>query len=67
MKKPELVDDWRQCLRWYSTQSHLLLVNVGIIWAMIPEDMRASVPPSYLGAAAVVLGVAGVAGRLVKQ
>ena len=67
MKKPQLVDDWREFLGWYSTWSHLLVVNAGLVWVMVPEDMRASVPPSYLGAAAVFLGVAGVVGRMVKQ
>lgn len=63
----KMVSDWRSFLRWYSTWANAALVSVGATWLMVPEDMRAAVPPEWLAAAAVVLAVGGSVGRIIKQ
>lgn len=67
MKKIRLVEDWKKAWRWFSVQAFLLLGAAGPVWAMIPADWRAAVPSAWLGIAAAVLAVIGIAGRVIDQ
>jgi protein-S-isoprenylcysteine O-methyltransferase Ste14 len=66
-KNMRLVDDWRRCWRWFSTQAMVLAGALQGAWLFIPEDMKASIPPSIVQWVTVGLLALGVAGRLVKQ
>lgn len=67
MKKPTLIDDWKQSWKWFSTQAMALAVSIQGAWMFIPEDMKESVPKDLIGYVTVALLVLGVVGRLVKQ
>lgn len=67
MKKPKLVDDWKQSWKWFSTQAMALGVAIQGAWMMIPEDMKTSLPQNAICYATMILLVLGVIGRLVKQ
>ena len=67
MKKPELVDDWKDFLKWYSSWSHILVANAGAAWLALPEDWRGAVPVEVLAGLAIFFGAAGLMGRLIKQ
>ena len=67
MKKIRLVDDWKRAWRWFSVQAFLLLGAAGPVWAMIPQDWRSAVPSQWMGWAAAVLAVVGIAGRIINQ
>ena len=63
----KLVKDWRQAARWFSVQAQALSAAAGAAWLVVPDDMRAAVPPEWLAACAIVLAVLGIAGRLIDQ
>ncbi|MDH0315315.1 hypothetical protein N7410_29020 [Klebsiella pasteurii] len=46
------------------------LVLAGVIptvWAELPPDLKASIPPGTMGAITAVIAACGVVGRLVSQ
>lgn len=62
-----LVKDWRKAWRWLSVRTLALQGAAAASWLMVPDDMRAAVPASWLAAAGVALAVLGIAGRLIDQ
>lgn len=67
MKKPKLVEDWKQSWKWFSTQAMALAVAIQGAWMFIPEDMKQSLPKDLIGYATMALLALGVIGRVVKQ
>ena len=63
----KLVPDAKDAWRWFSIRAMALQGAVAASWLMVPDDMRASVPPEWLAGAALVLTALGVLGRLVDQ
>jgi hypothetical protein len=63
----KLVPDWRKAWRWFSVQAFALQGIVAASWLAVPDDMRAAVASEWLAAAAIVLTVMGIVGRLVDQ
>jgi len=63
----KLVDDWKDCLRWFSVNCMLIAATIQGVWASLPEDMRASIPTGIVSGLTIFVLVLGVAGRLVKQ
>ena len=62
-----LVEHAKSAWRWYSVQAQVVQMAVAASWLAVPDDMRMAVPGAYLAAAAIVLAVLGIAGRLIKQ
>lgn len=67
MKKPMLVDDWKQSWKWLSLQSNAINVAFLGTWAMLPEKFQEALPMPYVIGIAIVILVLGTIGRLVKQ
>lgn len=63
----KLVEDWRDARKWISTKCMALAGAVQAAWLYIPADMKASVPPSLVGAVTIGLLALGVAGRVIQQ
>lgn len=63
----KLVDDWRDCWRWYST--HALMINMAFLgtWAELPDEMKASLPPGLVMKISAAIMFFGFAGRLLQQ
>ena len=66
-KKLELVEDARSAWRWISVQAMAAALAVQGAWASVPEDMKASIPASYVQWLTLALLALGIGGRLVKQ
>ena len=62
-----LVDGWRQAWRWFSMQAMAAAGLLLTVWATIPEDLKAVMPPAWTKGIAIALIVLGLAGRIVKQ
>ena len=62
-----LVENAKNAWRWFSVQSMVLAGAIQGAWLFVPDDLRSSVPQSWLQGITVALMVMGVAGRLVKQ
>ena len=67
MRKITTVATWRESLRWYSQRVNMALISVAPVWLALPEDMRASIPQTWLAVFAATMGVLGFAGRLISQ
>lgn len=62
-----LVDDVKSAYRWFSMQCMGLALALQGAWEVVPEDMKAGIPPRAVTVITVGLLVLGLIGRLVKQ
>jgi hypothetical protein len=63
----QFVENAKNAWRWFSVQSMVLAGAIQGAWLFVPEDLRASLPQTWLQGITIALMVTGVAGRLVKQ
>jgi hypothetical protein len=61
------VEDAKKAWRWFSVQAMALALAIQGAWEMVPDDMKAGIPPKLVTAVTVGLLLLGIAGRLVKQ
>lgn len=62
-----LVPHWKRAWRWFSIHALVISGIIPMVWANLPGDMRASVPPDTLGVITGVVATLGVIGRLFQQ
>ena len=78
MKKLELIEDWRKCWRFWSIRLGIVGSAItGVLiafpdvalsaWAMIPGDLKAAIPERYMPLIGVVIFVASLIARAIKQ
>lgn len=67
MKKPSMVDGWKQSFRWASVQCMTGALTLQAAWLGIPEDMRQALPTHLVSITTTILLFLGIAGRLIKQ
>lgn len=65
--KPRLIPQWRRAHRMFSVQAMVLASAIQGAWALMPDDLKAALPPQLVPIVSVALLLAGVAGRLVVQ
>ena len=65
--KIQLVEGWRHAWRWTSVNCMVLAGALQGGWLVLDADQRASLPPYSITVLTIVVLVAGVAGRLIKQ
>lgn len=63
----KLIEGWERAWRLISVQLMALAALIQAAWPMVPDDLKAQIPPNYMHTITVVLLVAGIVGRLVKQ
>ena len=62
-----LVDDYKQCLRWFSTQMMVAAGGIQTGWALLPPSFQQRVPGWIITAITVSILLAGIIGRVIKQ
>lgn len=62
-----MVQDARRAWRWFSVQMLAALAAMPLIWAAIPPDVQAFLPPEWRPWVLAAMAVAGIAGRLIDQ
>ena len=62
-----MIENWRSAWKFISVQAMALAVAIQTVWPMVPDDMKAALPPQVVHAVTVALLVAGIMGRLYKQ
>lgn len=67
MKKPTLISEWKRAHRMFSVQAMALAAAIQGAWPLVPEDLKASLPPNVVQWVSLALLFAGIAGRLVVQ
>jgi hypothetical protein len=63
----QLIENAGQWYKMFSVQFMALAAALQAAWPMIPENIKASFPPSVVHWVSVALLVAGIFGRLVQQ
>ena len=63
----KLIEGWKSAYRFISVQAMVLAGAIQGAWLYVPDDLRSTVPQSWLQGITIALMVMGVAGRLVKQ
>lgn len=67
MKKPHLVKDWKSAPRWFSVQAMAASTAILATWAVLPDDLKAGIPPGVVTFIACGLLILGIIGRLIDQ
>ena len=78
MKKPELIENWRECWRFWSVRLGIVGSAItGVLiafpdvalsaWAMMPADLKSAIPERYMPLIGVVVFALSIVARLVKQ
>ena len=67
MKKPRLVPNWRKAWRMLSVQAMAVAGAIQAAWAVLPDDMKSTIPPTLVQWLTLGLLALGIAGRLVDQ
>jgi hypothetical protein len=62
-----LVPEWKKLWRAFSVQAMALAAAIQASWAMIPDDMKASIPVDWVSYGTMALLVLGLFGRVVDQ
>ena len=63
----KLIDEWKRAYRMFSVQAMAMALAIQAAWPTIPDDLKALLPPHLVHWVSIVLLVAGIAGRMVKQ
>lgn len=62
-----LVENAKDAWRWISVQAMTLAGALQGAWLYIPEDLKANIPAHLVNGLTILLLIAGIVGRLVKQ
>jgi di/tricarboxylate transporter len=62
-----LVENAAAAWRWASVQVLAVLAVLPIVWAEMPDEIRAMLPPEWHPWILSALAVGGIVGRLIKQ
>ncbi|WP_279025110.1 hypothetical protein [Gibbsiella quercinecans] len=65
--KLQLIEEWRQCWRWFSTWALTLAGAIPAVWAELPPDLKFVIPASLMGTITAVVAVCGIVGRVINQ
>lgn len=62
-----LVNDWKKSYKWLSMHCMTLAGAVQGAWLYIPQDIRQSVPQTFIVGITIGLLALGIFGRLIDQ
>lgn len=63
----KLIANWRKAYRMLSVQAMALATAIQGTWAVLPDDMKTTIPPQAVQWITMGLLVFGIFGRLVAQ
>ena len=63
----KLITNWRKAYRMLSIQAMAFATAIQGAWMFIPEDMKATIPPTVVQWVTMGLLAFGIVGRLVDQ
>jgi hypothetical protein len=61
------IPNWKRAWRMFSVQAQALALAILGAWQVMPEDLKAQLPPEAAFWCAMLLLVFGIAGRLIDQ
>lgn len=63
----KLVSDVRQSWRWFSVQLAALVTVLPLVWAELPDDLKAYIPDEWRPFIVSGMGLAIMLGRMIDQ
>lgn len=63
----KLIPNWRRSWRMVSVQMQAIALALLGTWQVLPEDLKATLPPAVVFYVAMGLLIAGILGRMVDQ
>ena len=63
----KLIPNWRRSWRMFSVQAMALAAAIQGAWPLMPDDLKATLPPMLVHWVSIALLAAGIVGRLVDQ
>jgi len=63
----KLISNWRKAYKMLSVQAMALATAIQGTWAVLPDDMKTTIPPQAVQWITMGLLVFGIFGRLVAQ
>lgn len=67
MRKPKLHQNWKQSWKWFSVQAMGAAASLQLLWANLPDGMKASLSPKMVSWITGAVLVAGMLGRIIQQ
>lgn len=62
-----MVKDWRKSWRWFSVQLAALATALPLVWAQLPDDLKAYIPVEWQPFIVSAMGLAILIGRMIDQ
>lgn len=62
-----LIQNWREAWRWFSVQALFALSVLPVVWATLPDELKAEVPDGWAKWVMFAVAIGGLAGRLIDQ
>lgn len=66
-RRPQLIENWRRAWRMLSVQMQALAFALLGAWQVLPDEIKAMLPPTLAPKIVMALLVAGILGRLIQQ
>ncbi len=63
----KLIENWKSAYRWISVWALATLSALPIVWANLPDDLKAEVPQGWAKWIMMLVAFGGLAGRFVDQ
>lgn len=63
----KLIDNLPQLWKMWSVRILAVLAVVASVWQQVPDDVKAMIPPQYLGYIVAFVSVCGIVARAIKQ
>ena len=63
----KIVSDWKQAWKWFSVQAFVVIALLPMVWAELPQDVKAMLPPEWRPWVFSIIALAGVLGRVKDQ
>jgi hypothetical protein len=62
-----VIEEWKHAWRWFSVQAMAASAAVQAVWVTLPGDLKQHLPEWLVTALSLVLLLAGIGGRLLRQ
>ncbi|MEC5321599.1 hypothetical protein VSX61_22185 [Brenneria populi subsp. brevivirga] len=65
--KIQLIDEWKQCWRWFSSWALIIAGAIPSVWVELPSDLKSAIPVDIMSTVTTVVAACGLIGRVVQQ
>ncbi len=63
----KLVDNWRECRKWFSQWAFVAAGALQTTWVALPPNLQSALPATVISSIAAIICALGFLGRLIDQ